>query len=131
MTEINFNDFAKQVYKGNAEKGFWDDSSHDKKDAKDVALKLMLITSELGEAMEAHRKGRFFIPELFKTNWAKMMPFQELFEKTTKDTFEDEIADAMIRLFDMAGGLNIDLNYHIMNKLKYNGTREKLHGKNY
>jgi NTP pyrophosphatase (non-canonical NTP hydrolase) len=57
--------------------------------------------------------------------------FKEHFERSIKDTFEDEIADVFIRLGDMCGGLNIDIEKHIEAKMKYNKTREKLHGKKY
>lgn len=123
------NELATKIFEGNKEKGFWDDSPRDINDKKDVALKLMLIVSELGEAMEAHRKGRFAVYETNNLN--DMMSFDEYFEKTTKDTFEDEIADTIIRLFDMCGGLNINIGHHIQQKLIYNGNRPKLHGKKY
>ena len=47
------------------------------------------------------------------------------------DTFEDEIADAVIRLLDLAAGLGIDLEKHISSKVQYNETRPILHGKSY
>jgi NTP pyrophosphatase (non-canonical NTP hydrolase) len=57
--------------------------------------------------------------------------FNDAFSKLVKDTFEDEIADAVIRLFDMSAGLGIDLESHIMAKLRYNANRPKMHGKKY
>ena len=56
---------------------------------------------------------------------------KQAFEKEIKDTFEDEIADAAIRIFDLAGGLGIDLDFHIQQKLAYNKTRPFKHGKKY
>ena len=47
------------------------------------------------------------------------------------DTFEDELADTAIRLFDLCGGLGIDLEKQIEWKMSFNKTREKLHGKAY
>lgn len=127
--EIDFNKKAQEIFLANKEKGFWDNQSRDIKNKDEVALKLMLIVSELGEAMEAHRKNKFANIEAYKKGvWDT---FKQGFELNVKDTLEDEIADTIIRLFDMAGGLNIDLNFHIENKLKYNATREKLHGKKY
>lgn len=129
---IELNKLAAKVFQGNKEKGFWDDSSKDVKDKKDVALKLMLITSELGEAMEAHRKG-YFAEKIAFNNAIQEKPeeFKDFFEDDIKDTFEDEIADALIRILDMCGGYNIDIDFHVENKLKYNATRPKLHGKKY
>jgi NTP pyrophosphatase (non-canonical NTP hydrolase) len=51
------------------------------------------------------------------------------FKAVVKDTFEDEIADTIIRLFDLCGWLGIDIHKHIMLKLNYNSTRPYKHGK--
>ena len=64
---------------------------------------------------------------MIKTN----EPFKQSFENNSQDTFEDEIADSFIRLFDLCGGLGIDIEKHIELKLKYNSTREFKHGKQY
>ena len=47
------------------------------------------------------------------------------------DTFEDELADTAIRLFDLCGGLDIDLEKQIEWKHSFDQTREKRHGKAY
>ena len=107
------NELSEEIYQNNKEKGFWDKE-------RNVGEMLMLVTSELGEAMEAHRKGRF----------ANLESYEE-FEDAIKDTFEDEIADSVIRLLDMCGGLGIDIDTHVRLKLEYNKTRERLHGKKY
>lgn len=98
----------------------------------------MLVTSELAEALEADRKSKKAdkskIEELIKEGhtWQDSeVSFKSAFENSIKDTFEDEIADAAIRIFDLAGGLGIDLNFHIQQKLAYNKTRPAKHGKNY
>lgn len=90
---------------GNAKaKGFWDKE-------RNVGEMLMLIVSELGEAVEAHRHAKHGVGQ--------------------KDTFEDELADTAIRLFDLCGGLGVDLEKQIEWKMSFNKTREKLHGKSY
>ncbi len=45
--------------------------------------------------------------------------------------FEDELADAVIRIFDLCGGLGIDLQKQIEWKTEYNKGRKKKHGKRY
>jgi NTP pyrophosphatase (non-canonical NTP hydrolase) len=92
----------------------------------------MLVVSELAEALEADRKNRYSInnPKDI-TALANDVDFNDAFSKLVKDTFEDEIADAVIRLFDMSAGLGIDLESHIMAKLRYNANRPKMHGKKY
>lgn len=124
------NALAKQIQKNNAEKGFWDKE-------RNVGELLMLVTSELGEALDAHQKGKFAAREAF---FAKLdqtdsefieHAYPAVFTNNIKDSFEDEIADAIIRLLDLSAGLQIDIEWYIAAKLKYNTTREKLHGKNY
>lgn len=78
-----------RIHSINKEKGFWDKP-------RNLGEMFMLTISELGECLEAHRKGRF-APEA-------VVPF-EAFEVIIKDTFEDEIADTYIRVCDMIGGL--------------------------
>jgi len=85
-------------------KGFWDRE-------RNVGEALMLVVSELGEAIEAHRTGNFGIGR--------------------KDTFEDEIADSVIRLFDLSGGLGIDLERQMEWKMAFNKKRGIRHGKSY
>jgi len=113
------NESAHRIYKANAEKGFWDKE-------RNVGEMLMLVVSELGEAMEAHRKG------LLTTNedWLLYAATDD-FKSNIKDKFEDEIADAIIRLLDMCGGLSINIEEHIQHKVAYNQSREKFHGKKY
>jgi NTP pyrophosphatase (non-canonical NTP hydrolase) len=53
------------------------------------------------------------------------------FKENIKDTFEDELADTVIRILDLCGARGIDLEKHIYLKLKYKATRERMHGKNY
>lgn len=109
------------------DKGFWDNP-------RNIGELLMLVTSELSEALEADRKDRRVNKSgLNRSGIALELleHFVNKFEENIKDTFEDEIADAVIRLFDICGGLNIDLEYHIQMKMAYNGTRQRLHGKKY
>lgn len=122
--DLNF--LSKSIYKANKEKGFWDKE-------RNVGELLMLITSELGEAMEAHRKGKFANRRLYEAIDPTNRPNHDIFSfrSTIKDSFEDEIADTLIRLLDLCGGLGIDIAWHVENKLKYNKTRERLHGKKY
>jgi NTP pyrophosphatase (non-canonical NTP hydrolase) len=112
---MNLTDLSKQIYEANREKGFWDNE-------RNIGEALMLVVTELSEGLEAHRKG-IFAPK-------QRLPMDK-FEAEIKDTFEDEIADSIIRLLDLAGGLGIDIDYHVMAKLEYNKTRARLHGKNY
>lgn len=124
------NEASNQIFQNNKAKGFWDKE-------RNVGELLMLVTSELGEAMEAHRKGIFSQMEEFEhmiKHPGQIDPeyyYARFFESCIKDTFEDEIADAVIRLMDLSAGLGIDLEKHIAAKVKFNLSRPKLHGKSY
>lgn len=79
---------------------------------KNIGELLMLIVSELGEALEAHRMGIFAkenkycnFENIYQDINGTMMLNTVLFESNFKDTFEDEIADVFIRLFDLCGYL--------------------------
>jgi NTP pyrophosphatase (non-canonical NTP hydrolase) len=122
---MNINETARNIHSMNVEKGFWENP-------RNKGELLMLVVSELAEALEADRKNRYSLnnPKDLAA-LANEEDFNDAFSKHVKDTFEDEIADAVIRLFDMSAGLGIDLESHIVAKLRYNATRPKMHGKKY
>lgn len=65
---------------------------------------LAKIASEVGEAVSAVQHG-------------------------DDDALHEELADICIRVFDMAGWLNIDFGSRIIGKMQHNRTRPFLHGK--
>lgn len=75
---------------------------------------LMLVITEISEAIEADRKGKH-VDKKTASSFVTMMKeqgdelFKIMFENTIKDTFEDECADICIRLLDLAGLRNIDV----------------------
>lgn len=78
-------------------KGFWEKE-------RNTGEALMLIVTELAEAMEAHR-------------------IQD------HDNFREEIADSFIRLLDLCGGMKIDIEAEIEKKANKNKNRPYKHGK--
>lgn len=136
----NLNDFSKEIYEGNKLRGF--DVAKE-----NIGQSLMLVVSELSEALEADRinkhanlksfehklKKSVIInnPDLCSAEISPDTAYKAYFEYSIKDSFEDEIADAIIRLFDLCGGLGIDIESHIKYKLEYNSKRQFKHGKSY
>lgn len=103
-----------------------------------VATNLMLIVSELGEACEADRKNKHADFIAFREAILRIdarsdssEKFKSAFEAHIKDTFEDEIADAFLRLMDLCGEHHIDIEQHIRLKAEYNKLRPYKHGKEY
>lgn len=142
MPDPTISILQKEIHANAVAKGFYDNQP-------EVGTQLMLIVSELGEALEAHRKGRWAnfkymierqkellhsIPKgLSETEYlteAKRIK-ANLFEIHVKDTVEDELADALIRILDLAESLKIDLEWFVLQKMEYNKSRERLHGKAY
>lgn len=70
-----------------------------------VGTKLMLVVTEVAEAMEGHRKN---LPD-------DKLPHRPMLEV--------ELADALIRILDLAGGLGFDIAGAVMEKLAFNQQR--------
>lgn len=90
--------------------GFWDDFTHmPTQDQKYfISTKLLLITSEVTEAMEALRKdGR------------------------AGEHFTEEIADIFIRTADLAQQLGLPLEKVLFKKMEKNEKRPRMHGKRF
>ena len=70
---------------------------------------LCLVISELMEAVEADRKGNHADTDAFN-RYYNCVNFKENFERQIKGTVEEELADACIRLLDLAGLRGYDLD---------------------
>lgn len=71
-----------------------------------------LVVSELMEAVEADRKDDHFVELNDIDNYIRacLINKEQAFEAYIKDIVEDELADAAIRLLDLAGLRNIKIN---------------------
>jgi len=88
-----------------------------------VPEKLMLLVTELSEAMEAFRK----IP-LHSTRGCGMQPDCGSEDQSVAN-FREELADTLIRLMDLAASLDIDLEAEMVSKMATNEGRPHKHGK--
>ena len=118
------NQLRDEIHEYAISKGFWDKE-------RETGTLLMLCVSELAEAMEADRNVLYADLELIEKDKENFIDFKWSFENSIKDTFEDELADTIIRILDLCGAKGIDIEKHIELKMKYNATRERLHGKKY
>ena len=87
-------------------KQWWVDINTGEPLQRNVGEMLCLVHSEISEAMEGHRKGL----------QDDKLPYRSMFEV--------ELADAIIRILDIAGGMKLDLGGAIFEKLVYNTKRE-------
>jgi len=86
--------------------GWWHNIKTGDRADRNVGELLMLIVSEIAEAMEGHRKNLM----------DDKLPHRKMLEV--------ELADAIIRICDLAGALGLDLPGAITEKMEYNDNRE-------
>ena len=93
LSPDDWQDLIKQVQKNSKDKGFYDVEVSDEQ-------KLMLIISEVAEAVEADREGRLARP--MPEDWQTLNDedFKMTFLRNVKDSLEDELADVVIRMMD-------------------------------
>lgn len=88
------------------EAGWWTDIKTGLRIKRNRAELLMLIVSEISEAMEGERKDLM----------DDKLPHRKMAEV--------ELADAVIRIFDYSGGYGYDIASAIKEKLEFNSTRD-------
>lgn len=90
-----------------ARAGWWTDlkTGEDMRGKRNFAELLMLCVSELAEAMEGDRKN-------LNDDKIHTRPMREV-----------ELADTLIRIFDLAGGYDLDVAGALAEKLAYNAKR--------
>nr|UVX62855.1 MAG: MazG-like family protein [Bacteriophage sp.] len=103
-----------RIHQQNKEMGWWDNP-------REMGTLLCLVHSEISEAMEGERKGLM----------DDHLPHRSMLEV--------ELADAMIRIMDIAASRGLDLAGAIVEKVDYNrkradhqpGARAEAHGKKF
>jgi len=106
---MEINKLITDAHENAVKHGFWDYYNSIDKDSVEVKKAfitqfLALIMCETTEAIEGLRKN-------------------------DNDNFKEELADIAIRLADLCGGLDIDLETEIFKKMKKNADRSYKHGK--
>jgi len=102
-----FNFIAHHAHRISEESGWWKDLETGQKINPDsvVPEKLCLIHSEISEAMEGHRKNLM----------DDKLPHRPMFEV--------ELADAVIRIADIAEAMGLDVGGAIAEKMEFNASR--------
>jgi hypothetical protein len=99
------NKLSEEIHESNVKAGWWTDLKTGEKKERNVGELLCLVHSEISEAMEGHRKNLM----------DDKLPHRKMFEV--------ELADALIRIFDIAGAHGMDLGGAISEKRDYNSVR--------
>ena len=101
---------AIQIHLNSKAHGFWDDENNN------IGEKIALCHSELSEALEELRCGN---------------PLVYVGENGKPEGAVIELLDCVIRIFDILGFWNVDVDENLDNKMNYNETRPYKHGKNF
>lgn len=101
--KLSLNDYSLECRRANDT--WWKDPSTGEPIERNKGELLMLIVSEVAEAMEGERKG---------------LMDDKLPHRTMAEV---ELADALIRIFDYAGEYGYDLEGAYREKLEYNANR--------
>lgn len=115
IESINLNKLRDEAYQNAVEHGWHDEELSDEHF-------LCLVISELMEAVQAERKGkhadRIQFDNYMSLRERSEEEFKYAFTHGIKDSVEDELADACIRLLDLAGLRNVDLGEVDVDELK-------------
>lgn len=129
------NELRDSIHRNAVEHGFYDEELKPHSEAVHqafVAQRIALIHSELSETLEAIRKGKYASSSAMEMSiGVGALDFDRVFEQDIKDSVEDEIADALIRILDLCGAEGIDIDQFVRWKMRYNGNRKYKHGKKF
>ena len=134
----NLTTLANEIFQANKEKGFW---SH----PRPLTETTMLIVTELAEAVEEERAGNAGLwyndldngeDVIAGDAWvdpASHLAYRESGSQAPlkPEGIDIELIDALIRLLDLLGSREVDVDELLKQKLAYNATRAPKHGKAY
>lgn len=105
LFQLSLNTASEQIHAAQVKAGWYKDPVTRRKIDRNIMEMLMLITTEVAEAAEGYRKNLM----------DDKLPHRSMLEV--------ELADVLIRVFDLAGYKGLDLGGAVVEKLLYNQTR--------
>lgn len=119
---MNWNELRDRAYKTSVAHGWYKENLSDEH-------YLMLVITEVSEAVQADRKGKLADIEGFNRYMDNPKDVKDVFYKYAyqsciSGSIQDELADIVIRLLSLAGARNIDIS--TMNKELNRGSFEKI-----
>lgn len=126
---MTLNEWAKEIHENACAHGWWDEE-------RPLPEVLMLIVSELAEALEEARAGRGmeWTGCTLDDGGCYSVGAVEPCDKCAYGKPEGiavEVADALIRILDWCGHEGIDIERIVREKHEYNRTRPYKHGKKF
>lgn len=102
----------KNIHANAIQHGWWDNCYSNESVSEKIPEKILLVHCELSEAIEEFRNGRI-------ETWYNDLKPEGVFV---------ELADAIIRILDLAGACGVDMQKLILEKHDYNLSRPYRHG---
>jgi hypothetical protein len=128
--ERGLNGLANECHETARSKGFWERST-----GNNIGEKLMMVVSEIAEAHDEYRAGHAIGLIEYEHPAAALAADRRTRNPEDADRnpgkpvgFPIELADALIRILDLAAGLGIDIEEAIRIKMDFNTTRPHRHG---
>jgi len=119
---MNIKELVKNAYENASRKGFWNDWYKIKGSKKHKGLEI--TDAETEQEIINNAIGSRLMDIVREVSEA-----QEALRKDDIDNFKEELADIVIRVASLAGGLEIDLESEVIKKIKKNKSRPYKHGK--
>ena len=108
---MTISDLMQESHTTSVAKGWWDNPN------RNIGELLALVHSEISEALEAYRiQGESGLKDIWHNKDGK------------PEGFTVELADTLIRIFDMCAAYELDLEDALKIKLEFNKSRSYRHG---
>lgn len=130
---MNMNEWAKEIHANAVAHGWWESE-------RELPEILMLIVSELSEALEEYRAGRPMVWHACAADGEPCTSECATYDANEKGCIVEgtlekpegiavEVIDALIRILDWCGKEELDVEALVKEKHEYNKTRPYKHGK--
>ena len=110
---MKISEMQAQAHRIAVDHGWWPEDGNQVAVEEAIPKSLMLIVTEVAEAMECYRDGQ---PLAWTDVGGK------------PHGIASELADVVIRVADLCGALGIDLEASVLDKMAYNAKRSYRHG---
>lgn len=118
---LNINEFVKEVGENAVSHGWWDEE-------RSFGELIALCHSELSEALEEYRNGRKTDETYYSIRDEERDHGMNRTIMSKPEGIPSELADVIIRIFDMCHHYGIDIETMLLEKHEFNKSRPYKHG---